>query len=382
MIYLDHCATTPMSEESIEAYVTAARTYFGNEQSLHDEGESARQLIMHCKEELAGIIKGETEGIFFTSGGSDSNHSTILSLAYGNAQRGRHIITSPLEHPSIYQALDKLKDAGFEVDETEVHPNGQISITSLNKLIRSDTILVTICHASSETGVLQPLEEIGKILKEKDCLFHSDAVQTFAKIPIDVRGWNINALSFSSHKINGPKNTGGCYISPTVSRKSLYPDIIHQDGFKSGTVDGPGIAAFTSAAMIMHEDSFSLNKRWKEMQDWFLARLNRSHFMLIGDRHNRLPHHLALRADGLEGQWVMLACNQKSIAISSGSACKSSHSAPPKSLLAMGYTPEEAHGLFRISFGRTTTFEELQQTIKVMNELITKKTIQLSLHRA
>ncbi|WP_082236080.1 IscS subfamily cysteine desulfurase [Halobacillus massiliensis] len=373
MIYLDHCATTPMSESAIQAYTAAARTYFGNEQSLHEQGYGARQLMWHCQKNLADILHGDPEGIFFTSGGTESNLYSILSLVYGNTQRGRHIITSPFEHPSVYYALQKLADEGYEIEEIEAEPNGQISLSSLHNCIRSDTILVTICHASSETGVIQPLAEIGRILNRKGILFHSDAVQTFAKLPIDVNELHLASLSFSAHKINGPKNMGGCYINPEVLRKSVYNGTVHQNGFRPGTVDVPGAAAFVTAAMEMHEDSSLLNLEWKEMQDWVLSQLNMASLTFIGDRKHRMAHHLAFHLKGIEGQWMMLECNKRGIAISAGSACKSGHSFPPKGLLAMGLTQDEAHGLFRVSFGRTTSYSELEQLVTVLHDIISEK---------
>ncbi|SDH25851.1 cysteine desulfurase [Alteribacillus persepolensis] len=370
MIYLDHCATTPMSRPALEAYVQTAESFYGNEQSLHDHGDYARQLVRHCQAELASVINGEASGIFFTSGGSDSNISAILSLAYGNQARGKHIITSPLEHPSVYQALEKLKTEGFEVDEADVKPNGEVSVISLEEYIRDDTILVTICHASSETGVIQPLEDIGAVVTKHGICFHTDAVQTFAKIPIDVNKACLSALSMSAHKINGPKNTGACYIAPHVSWQSIYPRVVHQQGFKPGTLDTAGIAAFATAAFHMHQQQDQLYAKWRNMQHWLLEHINNDHAVLIGDKNKRLPHHLSLRLHGYEGQWVMLHCNRQGIAISAGSACKASYTDPPKSLLAMGLTAEEAHGLFRISFGIDTTDDDLNALAYTLNQCV------------
>ncbi|WP_051302024.1 IscS subfamily cysteine desulfurase [Salibacterium aidingense] len=369
MIYLDHCATTPMSSGALETYTKTAQAFFGNEQSLHDSGGAAAQLTDHCQEQLAGIIRGVPEGMYFTSGGSDSNISALFSLAYGREEHGRHIITSPLEHPSIYQALGKLKEEGFTVSEVQVKRNGEICLDSLAALLRDDTILVTVCHASSETGVIQPVVDIGNLLTNHDAAFHSDAVQTFTKIPLDVNAMGMDAVSVSAHKLNGPKNTGACYIAPGTSWKSMYPGISHQNGFRPGTLDVPGIAAFTEAALSGVKNQQEQEQRWRVMQEWFLAQLPEDSLPLFGDKRKRLPHHLALRLKKREGQWVMLECNRRGIAISAGSACKSHYSKPSKSLLAMGHTQEEAHGLFRLSFGIDTTYEELEQTAAVLKEI-------------
>ncbi|MFD2705826.1 IscS subfamily cysteine desulfurase [Salibacterium lacus] len=369
MIYLDHCATTPMSAAALEGYRKTAERFYGNEQSLHDYGEEAAQLAAHCRKQLAAIIHGSEKGIYFTGGGSDSNITTLLSLAYGRKDRGHHIITSPFEHPSVGQGLEKLKTEGFTVSVVDGRRNGEICLDSLASLLREDTILVTICHASSETGVLQPLEDIGELLRSHQALFHSDCVQSFTKIPIDVTAAGLDAVSMSAHKVQGPKNTGASYIAPGTDWEAVYPGSAHQHGFKPGTLDIPGIAAFTEAAVeaaaVMNEQE----DRWRAMQQWFLRELDPAAYQLFGDRDKRLPHHLALRVVHREGQWIMLECSRRGIAVSSGSACKTGASSPPASLAAMGHTPEEAHGLFRISFGRTTTYRELWETADILNEL-------------
>ncbi|SFM39748.1 IscS subfamily cysteine desulfurase [Salibacterium qingdaonense] len=372
MIYLDHCATTPMSTAALEGYRQAAERFFGNEQSLHGHGEEASHLAGHCRKQLAAIIHGSEEGIYFTGGGSDSNITTLLSLAYGRKDHGRHIITSPFEHSSIGQGLGRLKAEGFTVSVVDVHRNGEICLDSLCSLLRTDTILVSICHASSDTGVLQPLTDIGAILHNHQALFHSDCVQTFTKIPIDVTTAGLDALSLSAHKVQGPKNTGAAYIAPGTSWTPIYPNVAHQHGFKPGTLDIPGIASFTEAAVEAASAMEEQQDRWRSMQQWMLTELDPAAYQLLGDREKRLPHHLALRAVEREGQWIMLECSRRGIAVSPGSACKTGSSAPPDSLLAMGYTADEAHGLFRISLGRDTTYTELRETASVLNELTGK----------
>ncbi|SFO92434.1 IscS subfamily cysteine desulfurase [Salibacterium halotolerans] len=372
MIYLDHCATTPMSAAALDGYRQAAERFFGNEQSLHGHGEEASHLAGHCRKQLAAIINGSEEGIYFTSGGSDSNITTLLSLAYGRKDHGRHIVTSPFEHPSIGQGLGRLKEEGFTVSVVDVHRNGEICLDSLTSLLHADTILVTICHASSETGVLQPLADIGALLHNHQALLHSDCVQTFTTIPIDVTAAGLDALSLSAHKVQGPKNTGAAYIAPGINWQAVYPGVVHQHGFKPGTLDIPGIASFMEAAVEAANAMDELQDRWRSMQQWLLAQLHPGAYRLFGDRYQRLPHHLALRAVDREGQWIMLECSRRGITISPGSACKTSSSAPPDSLLAMGYTADEAHGLFRISFGRDTTYAELRETASVLNQLAGK----------
>ncbi|MFB5664295.1 IscS subfamily cysteine desulfurase [Alteribacillus sp. HJP-4] len=370
MLYLDYCATTPMSEEALTTYLQTAQRYYGNEQSLHDPGHEAKQLYEYCKQELADLINGEADGIYFTSGGSDSNFRALYGLAHGYKRKGDQIITSPLEHPSVYQSLEKLKAEGFTVKEVGLKKNGQVCLESLKRLISSRTILVTICHASSETGVIQPLEEIGRIVKEKNIIFHSDAVQSFGKIPLDIQKYGLSSVSVSAHKLYGPKNTGFCYISPQSTWAAVTPGAVHQNGFSAGTLDIPGIASFTTASKSIHEQLIENTDKYQKMRRWLLEQLDKEIFSLLGDQINRLPHHLGLRAKGHEGQWIMLECSRNGIAVSSGSACKSYSSSPPKSLLAMGHSPEEAHGLFRISFGKDTSYQHLEKTAEVLNSIV------------
>lgn len=369
MIYLDYCSTTPMSHEAIETYAKVASTYFGNEQSLHDHGAIGKQIVEQAKEVISKAINGHHDGIYFTGGGSDSNYHALLSLALANEHKGKHVITSPVEHPSVTNTLKILEERGFTISVAPVNRDGEVCVKSLEKLIRPDTTFVTICHASSEIGTIQPLEEIGQMLSEKKVLFHSDCVQTFGKIIVDVQRLRLSAMSISAHKLYGPKGVGACYIDPKVSWRSLVPNTTHQHGFKQGTMNTPAIAAFAVAVSEMLNFREVEEQRMKQWQRRFLNQMNRDHIFLLGHPTNRLPNHLSLRIQHMEGQEVMLECNRHGLSISTGSACMVGQSAPPQSLQAMGYTIEEANGLFRISFGRQTKGEHLDKAVQILNRL-------------
>ncbi|MDN4072744.1 IscS subfamily cysteine desulfurase [Fictibacillus terranigra] len=370
MIYLDYAATTPMSEEALFAFTETARMYYGNPSSLHDDGTQAAELVNLARAELAHMIGGRCEGLYFTSGGSDGNFFALTSLALGNRERGNHIITSPLEHGSVQQALSFLEEDGFEITVLPIDPNGRINVDDLQRAIRKETILVTIAHGNSEIGVIQPLSEIGALLKEKNIIFHSDCVQTFGKIPLHAGEMNIGALTISAHKIHGPKGVGAVYISPDFSWKPLLSNGTHERGFRPGTVNTPGIVSFITAASNQVNHMVEWNTNVQELRNYFLSLTDEDeHLIVEGHSRTTLPHFLAIRLKGIEGQYVMLELNRYKIAVSTGSACKAGQQEPSKALLAMGRSADEAHELVRITLGKETTKAEIQALTKAIHVL-------------
>ncbi|MCA1318772.1 IscS subfamily cysteine desulfurase [Bacillus tianshenii] len=372
MIYLDYAATTPMSAESLEVFNHVNQHYFGNSSSLHDIGTSSQQLLETCRSEMAAMINGKKEGIYFTSGGSESNYLAIRSLLDGNREKGNHIITTRTEHSSIHHLIGQLEDAGYQVTFLEVDHNGLISLQQLKEEIREETCLVSIHHANSETGIIQPLEAVGKILQEKNILFHSDTVQTFGKIPIDVEKLRLSSLSISSHKIYGPKGVGALYIDPYLSWKSQYAGASHERGMRPGTVNVPGIAAFTAAAQTLHANMKTIREKHDRLRVAFFEKL-KQHWLPIhieAEQANTLPHIIGLRLKGLEGQYVMLECNRRQIAISTGSACQVGSQEPSRTMLATGKSAEEAREFIRISFGKDTSLKELDIAVTAFKEIV------------
>jgi len=372
MIYLDYAATTPMSNEALEAYQNVARNYYGNSSSLHDTGTTAADLLETCRGELARMISGKKEGIYFTSGGSEANLLALRTLLKGNEQKGKHIITTETEHASIFSLCRVLEKEGYEVTWLPVDANGIIALSQLKAALRDDTCLVSIHHANSETGILQPLEAIGALLKEKNIHFHSDCVQTFGKIPIDVEKLHLTSISISSHKIYGPKGVGALYIHPKASWKSIYQGATHERGIRPGTVDVPGIAAFLAAAQQMESSMKDLKEKYETMRIHFLRLIHQSWLPIVieGEHGQALPHILGLRLSGLEGQLVMLECNRKGIAISTGSACQMGSQSPSRTMLATGKTADEAREFIRISFGKQTTIKDLELAVQALKEII------------
>ncbi|MCQ6266420.1 IscS subfamily cysteine desulfurase [Fictibacillus sp. WQ 8-8] len=370
MIYLDYAATTPISEEALYAFTETAKMYFGNTSSLHDQGSQAADLVNLARAELAGMIGCNSEGIYFTGGGSDGNFLALTSLAFGNKEKGNHIITSPLEHGSVQQALAFLENEGFEITVLPVDQNGRIALNDLRSAIRKETILATITHGNSEIGVIQPLGEIGALLKEENVIFHSDCVQTFGKIPLHAVEMNIGALTVSSHKIHGPKGVGAVYISPTLTWQPLLKNGTHEKGFRPGTINTPGIVSFITAASNHVTRMVEWKTNVEELKNYFLSLTEEDECLIIeGDSHTTLPHFLAIRLKGIEGQYVMLELNRQKIAVSTGSACKAGKQEPSKTLLAMGRSADEAHELVRITLGKETTKEEIKALAAAIHDL-------------
>lgn len=371
MIYLDYAATTPMSDLAIEVYTKVARTYFANSQSLHDEGTSAAQVLEVARQTIAQSINGHPSGVYFTSGGTESNILAIRGLA--KKHTSGHMITAKAEHSSILHTFQQLEKDGFDVTYLSYDDNGRLKFDDLIEAIRDDTILVSIAHGNSEIGTLQPIEEIGKELMERGIPFHTDAVQTFGKLPVDVKEMHLTALSVSSHKLYGPKGVGVCYIDPSQSWQASLPGAVHEKGFRPGTVDVPGIFSFTAAVEEATTNMELAHQQSKTLRDYLLSQLNGTDVVIEGGDDEGLPHIVGLRLKGIEGQYVMNELNQKGIAVSTGSACSIGQQNPSKTLKAIGRTDDEARELVRISFGRHTTKEELEKTALVIHSILSTR---------
>jgi cysteine desulfurase len=370
LIYLDYAATTPMSDSALNAFVQTSKTYFQNTESLHEGGLAARDLLEHARCSLADLLGKESEGIYFTGGGSDGNFLAITSLAHGANDKGKHIISSNIEHPSVDYVLKFLEKSGYEITRIPVQKNGKISINTLLSSIRPDTTLVTIQHVNSETGIVQNIKEISERLKERDVLFHSDCVQSFGKWDNSYfRSMSIDAFTMSAHKINGPKGTGAVYISPSVHIAPLLAEVTHERGFRAGTVDLPSVTAFVTAA----EEAFQLQHEHYQhavnMRKLLLSSILINKNIVFEGFDDSSPFIIPIRAKGMEGQIMMQELDRLKIAVSTGSACKNGQQAPSKTLLALGRTESEAHELVRVSTSHQTTSEEITLLCKVLIEI-------------
>ncbi|TKD70274.1 IscS subfamily cysteine desulfurase [Pseudalkalibacillus hwajinpoensis] len=370
MIYLDYAASTPMSDRAILTYTKAAKEYFGNTQSSHDSGTNASQLLELARTTISTHLNGDPSGVYFTSGGTEANILTLTSLIK-RYPRG-HLITTQGEHSSVLHTFAKLEEEGYRVSYLTYNHEGKIEVEQLLEVISEDTILVSIASGNSETGTTQPIEEIGRELYRRNILFHTDAVQTFGKMPIDVQKLNISALSISSHKLHGPKGVGACYINPSVPWNPLIPGTVHEKGFRPGTVNVPGICSFTAAVEETFERMEPEQKRLQNLRSYLLNRIVHPNIVIEGQEQPGLANIIGLRIKGLEGQYAMLEFNRKGIAVSTGSACSVGQQKPSKTLLSMGRNEDEARELIRISFGRETTEEDLKKTADVFQEILTR----------
>lgn len=374
MIYLDYAATTPIKEEVLHVFNEVSRNYFGNPSSLHDVGSEALKLLELCRQELADKINGESSGIYYTSGGSESNILAIRSLVDAYKDQGQHLITTATEHSSVFHLFKQLESEGFSVTYLSVDEYGQIRLEELKNAITPGSILASIQHSNSEIGTIQPIDQIGRILKENGVIFHCDCVQTFGKVPIDVKEYHIGSLSISSHKIYGPKGVGATYINPTLRWKAQLPETTHENGFRPGTVNVPGIAAFTTAVQIICNEMKENTTKYKKMRDKLIILIQDiDHEIKVeGHRNEQLPHIVGLSIAGIQGQYAMLECNRYGIAISTGSACQVGQQKPSKTMMAIGKSSDEAKQLIRISFGDRTKESDIDKLIEVIKSIVKK----------
>lgn len=372
MIYLDHAATTPMSEQALEVFVNVSTHYFGNPSSLHDAGAEAKQLLEASRRTLAKVLNAESEEIIFTSGGSESNHLAIKALLRSTDKSKNHIITSEVEHSSVRNLFDELEREGYEVSRIGVDASGLISLKELEEIVNERTALISIQHGNSEMGVIQDVEAIGKLAKRKEVLFHSDCVQTFCKIGIE-SDW-FDALSISSHKVYGPKGVGAFCIKKGVEITPEIPGTSQERGLKAGTENVAGITAFATAAKLLFAERSDEYIRISMLRSKLLEAFSKKGIELIdeGNAEHKLPHILGLRFKGMEGQFLMLECSQAGLAISTGSACQIGSEKPNRTMKAMGRTDEEAREFVRFSLGKKNSEEQIDVIIEKIDTILSR----------
>lgn len=372
MRYFDYAATCPLDEDVGQIYIKASSQFYGNSQSLHDVGDQARQLLENCRLELAHLLGVEHQGIYFTSGGSESNFLAIESLLNGCKKIGNHIIIGAAEHASIHSTIARLATSGYEITKLPFNQDGLISLEQFEKAITKETVLAVIQHGNSEIGTIQPLIDIRAICKQNDVLLHSDCVQTFGKIDIRSVTSLVDSFSISGHKIYGPKGTGAVYLRPQIQWEPVFPNTTHEKGFRPGTVNVPGIAAMTAAAQKIHHHLDLKSSHYNKLRQMFIDSLNPiRHLLKIhgSTGEQQIPCIIGMNIKGIEGQWVMLECNRKGFAISTGSACHSGMQSPAKTMTALGFEGKEAKEFFRISLGDKTSEDDLIDLSKALLEI-------------
>ncbi|MCH5212369.1 MAG: cysteine desulfurase [Oscillospiraceae bacterium] len=357
MIYLDNAATTKPCEAAVKAMIQAAEE-FGNPSSLHGLGLRAEKLIGAAKETLAGMLGGDKKNIYFTSGGTEANNLAVLGTAHRLAKQGRRVITSKIEHPSVLEAVKRLGEEGFDVVFADVLPDGRVDIEKLKEQLTEDTILVSIMHVNNETGVIQPIEEIAAAVHERcpKAIFHSDCVQSFGKVPINLRTLNVDMVTISAHKIHGFKGCGALYMKNPRVTPILYGGE-QQNEIRPGTENVGGILAFAAAAEKCGCDMEGLRVKRDLMKSELAKRLDFISFN-GSDEHNA-GSVLNVSFNGIKAEILLHSLERHEIYVSTGSACSSHKPQPSHVLTAMGAAKPAITGAVRISFSEKTTNEEI-----------------------
>lgn len=371
-IYMDHAATTYVKPEVLDAMTPYFTEHFGNPSSIHSFARETKKAIDHAREQVANAIGATPSEIFFTSGATESDNWALRGMAYQHKNKGNHIITTAIEHHAILHTCQALEKEGFEVTYLEVDENGLVTPEQVKNAITDKTILVSVMFANNEIGTIEPIEQIGAVCKEKGVVFHTDAVQAFGAVPIDVNKMNIDLLSITGHKLYGPKGTGALYIRKGVILKNLIEGGAQERGKRPGTENIAGIVGLGKAAELanehMEENAARLTALRDKLIDGILQQIPETR--LNGHRTKRLPNNVNICFRYIEGESLLLLLDRAGIAASSGSACTSGSLDPSHVLLAIGLPHEIAHGSLRLTLGARTTEEDVLYTIETLKTIV------------
>ena len=374
-IFMDYASTTKVDREVIDAMLPFFSEYFGNPSSLHFFGRDAHKGLDQSRKKVADLLKAKEDEIIFTAGGTESDNIAIKGAAYQNKNKreskGPHIITSVIEHPAVLETCKHLEKQGFKVKYLPVDEYGIVKIDDLQECISKNTFLITIMFANNEIGTIEPMEEIGKISKENNIPFHTDAVQAIAKVPIDVNKLNIDLLSISSHKIYGPKGVGALYVRKGVKLQPIVHGGGHEGGLRSSTYNMPGVIGLGKACELAKKRMGKDTKYIKNLRDKLIKNiLQIEESYLNGHPEKRLVNNAHFRFTGIEGESLLLRLDEKGIATSTGSACSSKKLKVSHVLTAIGLNPVEAHGSIRLTLGRESTEDEVSYVSEMLQEIV------------
>ncbi len=371
-IYLDNNATTKTDEEVVKEMLPYLLDNYGNPSSIYKIGRDNRKAIEDAREKVADILNCEPSEIYFTSGGSESDNIAIRGIAHSYRNKGNHIITSKIEHPAVLETCKQLENEGFEVSYINVDENGILDLEELKSKIKDNTTLITVMFANNEIGTIQPIKEIGEIAKERNIIFHTDAVQAVGSIKIDVKELNIDSLSLSAHKFYGPKGIGVLYVKKAVKFEKFIKGGHQEKNKRAGTENVAGIVGLAKAMELAYKDLEEHNKKIKELRDYYVEQIKEKipYIKINGDMEKRLPGNSNISFRFIEGEGLLLNLDLKGICASSGSACTSGSLDPSHVLLAIGLPHEIAHGSLRISIGKYNTKEEIDYVIENLVEIV------------
>ena len=372
IIYMDNAATTPVKPEVLDAMLPYFTEKFGNPSSIYSISSQNKKDITTARETIAKAINTDTANIYFTAGGSESDNWALKATAEAYADKGRHIITSKIEHHAILHTCDYLEKRGYEITYIDVDENGIVDLKQLEEAIRPDTILISIMFANNEIGTIEPIAEIGKIAKKHGVLFHTDAVQAFTQVPIDVEEMNIDMLSVSGHKINGPKGIGFLYIRKGVKIRSFVHGGAQERSRRAGTENVPGIIGLAKATEIAVGNMKERTAKEIEVRNHIIERVMNEipYTRLNGDRERRLPNNINFSFQFIEGESMLIMLDSFGICASSGSACTSGALDPSHVLLAIGLPHEIAHGSLRLTISEDTTMEDADFVVDKLKGIV------------
>ncbi len=372
LIYLDNAATTKTAKEVVDAMLPYFSEYYGNPSTIYGLGAKSKEAVTDAREAIAQSLGAQTNEIYFTAGGSESDNWALKATAEAYEGKGKHIITSKIEHHAILHTCEYLEKRGFEITYIGVDENGILKLDELRAAIRPDTILISVMFANNEIGTIQPIREIGEIAKEHGILFHTDAVQAYGQLPINVDEYHIDMLSASGHKLNGPKGIGFLYIRKGVKIRSFVHGGGQERSRRAGTENVPGIvglgAAVKRAVRIMEEKT----AKEIELRDALIERISKEvpYCRLNGDRTRRLPNNVNFSFRFVEGESLLIMLDMEGICASSGSACTSGSLDPSHVLLAIGLPHEIAHGSLRLTLSEETTMEEIDTVVEAVKKIV------------
>ena len=377
IIYFDNAATTKIKTEVLNEMMPYLTKNYGNASSLYSIGRTSKRAIENARRQVAQLINCNPNEIYFTGSGSESDNTALKGYAYANKSRGNHIITSRIEHPAILETCKNLEDKGFEVSYINVDENGILNLEELKKAIKPSTILISIMFANNEIGTIEPIEEISKIAKENNIIFHTDAVQALGNTKIDVQKTNIDMLSMSGHKINAPKGIGALYIKNGINIERFIDGGHQEKNRRAGTENVASIVGMGKACEIANKNFEIHTKSLKKLRDYYIAKITKEmgdKIRINGTLGNRLPGNANISFKGIDGSELVYRLDEYNICVSSGSACSSKNTTPSHVLEAINVPEEFLTGAIRTSFGDNNTFEEINYLINCLKKITKNNT--------
>ena len=374
MIYFDNAATTKLDDEVLKEMMPYLTNMYGNASAIYELGRESRKAIEDAREKVAKVLNCEVGEVYFTSCGSESDNTAIKEIARANKKNGNHIITSKIEHPAVIETCEQLKKEGFEITYIGVDEKGIVDLEEIKRAIKPTTILISIMFANNEIGTVEPIKEIGKIAKEHEIVFHTDAVQAVGNVRIDVEDMNIDSLSLSGHKFYGPKGVGVLYVKREIEFHSFINGGHQEKNKRAGTENVAGIVGIGKAIELAYQNLDEHNKKITELRDYFINQITAKipKVKINGDMINRLPGNVNISFEGVDAEGLLLNLDLKKICASSGSACSAGSLEPSRVLLAIGLEKEMAKSSLRVTIGKYNTKEEVNYLIESLEEIVSR----------